>query len=263
MSLMKTLARVAIGVAVAKGASSMARSARKGKSGTMLDDLLSGQKGKTGASGGGLGGLLDSLQGTKTRGTRQAGSSGGLADILGNLTGSGSVRGGGLGGLAGAGGLGGLLGGLAGTAAGGSSGGGFGRTLNSQFEDTPEPAVDPSPAEEGLAAIMLLAMVQAAKADGTMDADEQGRIMDHLDDATPEERAFVEQAMTRDIPVADLAAMVPQGAEAQVYAMALAAIDLDHMKEAEFLRDLADHLELETETVNDIHDRMGAPKLFN
>ncbi|SEP92354.1 Uncharacterized membrane protein YebE, DUF533 family [Loktanella sp. DSM 29012] len=260
MSLMKTLARVAVGVAVAKGAASLTRSAKQGKSGTMLDDMLGGGSRSAGGStgSGGLGGLLESLQGAKT-GTRSAGSSGGLAGMLGGLTGGGS-SGGALGGLAGAGGLGGLLGGLAGASSNG--GGGFGRTLNSQFQQTPEDPIEPTAEQEGLAAVMLVAMVQAAKADGQMDETERHRIMEHLDDATAEERAFVEQAMAADISVAQLAEMVPVGAEAQVYAMALAAIDLDHIKEAEFLRDFADQLQLETETVNDIHRQTGAPVLF-
>ncbi|MBU1835975.1 MAG: tellurite resistance TerB family protein [Alphaproteobacteria bacterium] len=249
MSLMKTLTRVAVGIAVAKGASALTRNARAGKSGTMLDDWMA-PKGGTSAStgsgmGGGLGGLLDSLQGKQTGDRRTQPSSGGLQDMLG--------------GLAGAGGLGGLLGGLA----GGASGGGFGKALQSQFDTTPEPAQEPTADQEGLAAVMLLAMVQAAQADGHLDDTERGRIMDHLNGATPAERAFVEQAMAQRMSVTDLAARVPAGAEAQVYSMAVMAIDLDHPAEVDFLRGVADELGLRSGDVNDIHAQMGVVPLYS
>lgn len=244
MSLMRTLARVAVGVAVAKGASALTRNARAGKSGTMLDDLM-GPNAKSGTAGGGLGGLLDSLQnkGATQRRTQPA-STGGLHDMLG--------------GLAGAGGIGGLLGGLA-----GGSAGGFGKTLQSQFDTTPEPAMEPTADQEGLAAVMLLAMVQAAQADGHMDERERARIMDRLDDATPAERAFVERAMAQKMSVADLAGQVPEGTEAQVYSMAVMAIDLDHPAEVDFLRGFADDLGLRSDTVNDIHAQMGVVPLYS
>ena len=66
MSLMKTLAKVAIGVAVAKGASAM----MKNRAGTM-------------GAGAGLGGLLGGLSG----GQAQGGA--GLQDMLGGLMGIG------------------------------------------------------------------------------------------------------------------------------------------------------------------------------
>ena len=242
MSLMRTLARVAVGVAVAKGAGALTRNARAGKSGTMLDDML----GPNAKSGGGLGGLLDGLQGkAATQRRTKPASSGGLQDMLG--------------GLAGAGGIGGLLGGLA----GGSAGGGFGRTLQSQFDQTPDQPVEPTADQEGLAAVMLLAMVQAAQADGHMDDSERSRIMDHLKDATPAERAFVERAMTQRMSVTDLAAQVPEGTEAQVYTMAVMAIDLDHPAEVDFLRGFADELGLRSDAVNDIHAQIGVVPLYS
>ena len=81
MSLMKTLAKVAIGVAVAKGASAMMN---KNKSTT-----------GSASSGGGLGGLLGGLTGGST-----GGSGGNLQDMLGGLMGGSSgASSGGLGGL--------------------------------------------------------------------------------------------------------------------------------------------------------------------
>ena len=154
MSLMKTLARVAAGVVVAKGMSAAMRSAsasqqsprrtggglldqimqgnQRGQSqsgglGGMIGQVLGGQSSgagtgrryggpnSTGASGG-LGGILDQL----TNASRSQGSSGGIGDLLGQLTGGTRTArtgqsGGGFGDL-----LGGLLGGGAAAAAGGA-----------------------------------------------------------------------------------------------------------------------------------------------
>ena len=250
MSLMQTLARVAVGVAVAKGARALTQNARAGKSGTVLDDML-GKRGTTARAGqtGGLGGLLDSLQGRQSGTRRTQPSAGGLSDLLG--------------GLAGAGGLGGLIGGLTGGSSGQRSTGQFGERLQSQIDATADPQAQMPPEQEGLAAVMLLAMVQAAQADGTLDGTERARIMDHLDGASAQERAFVEDAMTRRMSVSDLAAGVPEGAEAQVYTMALMAIDLDHPAEVDFLRGFADELGLRSGDVNDIHAKAGVVPLYS
>ncbi len=87
MSLMKTLAKVAIGVAFAKGVGAMA------------------SKGRTSQASSGGGGLLDALTGGG--GASQAQAGGGLQDMLGSLLGSGQQQAG-----PSAGGLGGLLDGL-------------------------------------------------------------------------------------------------------------------------------------------------------
>jgi hypothetical protein len=167
MSLMSTLAKVAIGVAVAKGAGAMMN-----KSGGVTQA----------SSGGGLGGLLDSLAGASGL------SGGGMQDMLGGLLGGNT--GGGVGGLGGfleslggaqAGGLQGMLDGL--VASGGAGGlmgaftgamGGnaatapaqnnssFGAVLNSAFDANPEPAIAPTADQEAIAALMLRTMIQAA-----------------------------------------------------------------------------------------------------
>lgn len=144
MSLMKSLARVAAGVMLAKGIGTMMknsqnRSSQPGQkgSGGLLDDLLgssTGQGGSRSAGSGGLGGMLGQVLSGRGAGTgsgsgsayggpnspRQAGASGGLGGILDQLTGGRGTSGGaggGLGGLLGgaaAGGLGGILGDLLG-----------------------------------------------------------------------------------------------------------------------------------------------------
>ncbi|UXU76051.1 MULTISPECIES: tellurite resistance TerB family protein [unclassified Paracoccus (in: a-proteobacteria)] len=148
MSLMKSLARVAAGVMLAKGIGTMMKNAqnrphgsgqtagRQG-SGGLLDELLgnnTGQAGSRSAGSGGLGDLLGQVLGGRSPGAgsgssyggshspRQAGASGGLGGILDQLTraGQGSSQAGSAGGLgsilggAAAGSLGGILGDLLG-----------------------------------------------------------------------------------------------------------------------------------------------------
>ncbi|SNT76426.1 tellurite resistance TerB family protein [Paracoccus seriniphilus] len=159
MSLMKSLARVAAGVMVAKGIGAVMKRRQQGSQsaspdnqqggGGLLDSLFGsntdgrtgslsdtlGQvlgSGKTGAgtgspyggaqsagAQGGLGGLLDGLTNRARSGES---SGGGLSDILGQLTGGARQPGSGS-----SGGLGDMLGGLLGGAAGGAAAGGLAR----------------------------------------------------------------------------------------------------------------------------------------
>ena len=264
MSLMKMLARVAIGVAVAKGAKSMMNSGNSRTAGTA-------------GSAGGLGGLLGGLT--------QGGSRGGMAGDLGGLLGGRGATGGGLGGLldgiggrrGGGGGLGAVLGGLAGGAGLGGLLSGrentlrrfpekehapFGTVLNSQFEDTEGAEIEPSRDQEALAALMLSAMIQVAKSDGTFDADERARLMDHLGEADAEDEAFIEQELQKPVDVDTLVRETPKGMEGQIYAISLLGIDLDTQAEAQYLHKLAQGYGMTPEEVNEIHAEMGVPSLY-
>ncbi len=280
MSLMKTLAKVAIGVAVAKGASAV----MKKNSGTGT------------GSGGDLGGLLGGL--TKGGGSKPIGgthspaprtSGGGLEDMLGGLLGGGGrTSTGGAGGLGGlleqlggrggsAGGLGGLLGGLAGAAGMGGLLSGtqdtlrrhpekpnasFGEVLNSQFDGTQEEPIEPSQDQEATAALMLAAMIQAAKSDGTFDEGERDRLLKHLGDVDAEEAAFVKAQMAAPVDIDALVRQTPEGLGPQVYAMSLLGIDLDTQAEAQYLHKLAQAYGMKPADVNDIHAEMGVPSLY-
>lgn len=158
MSLMKTLARVAAGVMVAKGIGHVMKQNQQGttagtgqapqtrRSGSLLDGLLSN---KTGGQGGSLGDMLGQVlgggsagagSGTRYGGPNSRGASGGLGGLLDSLTSKAGGKGG-LGDLLGqlsggskgtrtagsTGGLGDLLGGLLGGAAGGAAAGGLAR----------------------------------------------------------------------------------------------------------------------------------------
>lgn len=285
MSLMKTLAKVAVGVAMAKGASAMmkknssASTAGAGGLGGLLGGLTGG--GSASASGGGLQDMLGGLLGGGG-GAAGGGMSGGLGGLLNQLGGSGgSTSSGGLGGLLGGGasggGLGGLLGGLAGAAGAGGllAGAGaavqkrpetndhdFGAVLNSQFDATPEPEIEPSQEQEAAAGLMLAAMIQAAKSDGTFDDAEKAKLLDQLGDVDAEEAAFVQAQLQAPVDVAALVRETPSGMEGQIYAMSLLGIDLDTQKEAQYLHDLAQGYGMKPAQVNEIHAQMGMPSLY-
>ena len=298
MSLMKSLARVAAGVMLAKGIGAMMKNAqnRQGQA-----------DGRQVSSGGrSSGGLLDDLLGSNTGGggNRNTGS-GGLGDLLGQVlggrTGSGSAYGGpnspqrgqaqgGLGGIldqlgagAAAGGLGGVLGGILGSGNGGSDGGGqtqspqgtlaqkgsqpandasFGELFNDAIGKGDEPEVAPTPEQNALAGLMLKAMIQAAKADGEIDDNEKAKLMSEFGELDDDERAFIREQMAAPVDAAALAREVPQGYGPQVYLMSLMAIEFDNRKEAEYLHALAQGLGLDKQTVNEIHDKVGVTNLY-
>ena len=174
MSLMGTLAKVAIGVVVAKGIGGMMKgsvgssttrtrptggmfgNARSGGSsgnlGDVMGDILSGGRGSSTAGrsapqsggGGGLGDLLEELTGAKSAG-RSTGAEtrgrqgGGLDDILSQAT-RGRTSGGGSGGI----GLDDILGGLLGGAMGGALGGAMTRGGGAAQADAPTGQITPN-----------------------------------------------------------------------------------------------------------------------
>ncbi|WP_323716695.1 DUF533 domain-containing protein [Paracoccus aminovorans] len=300
MSLMKSLARVAAGVMLAKGIGTMmknaqSRSQQSGRpsSGGLLDDLLgsnTGQGGSRSSGSGGLGDMLGQVLGGRggagsgsayggPNSPRQAGTSGGLGGILDQLTGGrGSGTGGVLGGAA-AGGLGGVLGDLLGqrgaAQAGAPAGGGlahkdaqaqndssFGDLFNEALTTGDEPQTAPTPEQNALAGLMLKAMIQAAKSDGQIDEAEKAKLMDQFGELDDDERAFIREQMAAPVDAAALAADVPEGAGPQVYLMSLMAIEFDNRKEAEYLHALAQGLGLDKQTVNGIHEKVGVINLY-
>lgn len=207
--------------------------------------------GEPGRGGGGLGDLLEQIGGMTRGGNAQGGrgTGGGLNDVLGKLGGGGG------------GGLGDLLGGILGGAAAGTATKGFGETLNDAFRNGGEPSVTPSRDQEAAAALLLKAMIQAAKSDGRIDQAEQKRLMENLGQATPEEMAFVKRELAAPIDVRGLCAQVPDGLQAQVYTMSLMAIDLDNRAEGQYLVSLAQGLGLGRDEVAAIHNHVGAASL--
>lgn len=239
MSLMNTVTKLAIGFAMAKGMDAVND---KGGIGQVMQSLTGGG---AGGAGGGLGDLMGKLGGGA------GGQGGGIGDMLSGLTG-GSATGGAAaaGGLAG---LGGLLGGLAG--ARGGSGGGLAALLGQD-----NPADEPD--EDEVAKLMLRAMTQAARADGEIDAAEQENLMEIIRASEPENVAVVQDMLRQPVDAAALAADTPKGLETQVYTMALNSITPDNQAEAKYLHNLAEGLGIAPETANELHDSLGAPRLY-
>ena len=299
MSLVKTLAKVAVGVALAKGVSSLARGAAAGgasRSGgapaggsgsitDMLGGMMGGQQGGAGGgladmlggstggdTGGGTGGGLADMLGGLAGGGSKGGTGGGLADMLGGLMGGGAsgganpmdalgqMLGGGQGGMSG--GLGGLLDSFGGAAAAGGAAGGLGGLLNASLQGNASQA-EPTREQESQAEILLRAMIQAAKSDGRIDAAEKEALTKHLGDISAEEARVVEDAFKSPVDVDGLAAATPRGMEAQVYMMSLLGLDLDSQAEAQYLHALAQKLGIDPKTANAIHQKMGEPALYS
>ena len=298
MSLMKSLARVAAGVLVAKGMSAVIKNASASRSGQtagqasgtqsrrsgggLLDQIVQGTQGSSQgpSSGGGLGDILGQVLGGSTAaggagtgrrygGPNSTGATGGLGGILDQLGGStrGGQSGGGLGDL-----LGGLLGGAAGGAAGGalasrgsqqSNDASFGELLNDSLINKGEPEVAPTPEQNAMAGLMLRAMIQAAKADGKIDDTEKERLMGELGELDDEERQFIREQMAAPIDAAALAREVPKGMEPQVYLMSVMAIDFDSQDEAQYLHKLAQAMGLSPQVINQIHQQVGVQNLYS
>lgn len=112
------------------------------------------------------------------------------------------------------------------------------------------------------ALILVRAMINAAKADGSISQEEQQAIIERISDPNQETINFLREEFSSPLNVRDFAWSVPLGMEQQVYTMSLASIQLDTNPEAAYLRDLAHGLRLDAEFCNDLHRRYGAPTIF-
>lgn len=247
MSLMNTVTKMAIGFAMAKGMDAMKKN---GGLGAVMEGLAGGGAGGATRQAGGMGGLSD-IMGQLAGGggaAQTGGAGGGLGGLMGQLAGGGAAAGG-------LGGLGGLLGGIAG-ARGGAAGGGLESLLSAD-----NPAQEPD--EEDVAKLMMRAMVQASQADGAIDAGERENLMAMLQDSDPANVQVVQQMLDAPVDPAALAADTPKGLETQVYSMAVNAITPDNQAEAQYLHALGQGLGISPETSNQIHDSLGAPRLYS
>lgn len=268
MGMLGTLAKVAIGIAVAKGIGGMmkggsgmprqpAPTGQAGDLGDLMGDLLSGgrrngQGGGLGAGKGGLGDLLEQLGGGIRGGSP---SGGGLMDAIGDLAGGKTRSDSALGDIFGE-----FLQNR--QTAPEHAGGSFGDIFNDSLARGGEPSVEPTHQQEVAAALMLRAMIQAAKSDGKIDEAEREKLLENLGDVSAEERDFVNHEIRAPIDVDGLARQVPPGLEQQVYLMSVIAIDLDQQSEAEYLHQLATALDIDRDSVNQIHEHLGVPTLY-
>ena len=209
------------------------QSLASGLGGKLLGGLLGGGGQQQQSSG--LGGILSGVLGGGQQQQQSANPIGGLI---------GSVMGGG----GGVGGIGGLLGSVLGGGAG---------------QEAPQLPPEQHAAANDQAVLMIRAMVNAAKSDGRVDEKEQENIISKLgDDVSQDEINFLKQEFAAPVDVAAFAQSVPQGLEQQIYALSLTSIDLDTNNEAQYLGQLAQGLKLDPNLCNQIHDQVGAPKIF-
>ena len=238
-----------------------------GSLGDLLGSVLGGGSGQGGASGGGLGDLLGGLLGGGGKAASTGG--GGLGDLLGSVLGgskgsaSAPTDAKGLEDLLGigkdSGGLGGLLGGALAK---------YGQ-VNNPNVSTPS-AEDHSMLPQGFdpkeasmqAELMIRAMINAAKSDGSFDESEQQKILSKLGDVSQDEIDFIRREFAAPLDVQGFVDRVPRGMEHQVYAVSLAAINLDENSEAKYLGALASALRIDANEANQIHAQLGAPKIF-
>ena len=115
---------------------------------------------------------------------------------------------------------------------------------------------------ERRAELLVEAMINAAKADGRVDAEEQQKIVDRLGEVSREELEFVRRELAGPLDVQGFIGRAPRGMERDVYAVSLMAIDLDSNPEAQYLHQLAQGVGLSADACNEIHEALGAPKLY-
>ncbi|NVK34222.1 MAG: tellurite resistance TerB family protein [Rhodobacteraceae bacterium] len=112
------------------------------------------------------------------------------------------------------------------------------------------------PVEENTFALSLLtAMIAAAKADGHIDAQEQARIFDKIDEAglDAEAKAFLMDELRAPLDIDKIvrSAVTPE-AGAEIYAASRLAVDPDHPAEKAYLQMLAARLGLTEGLVEEI-----------
>lgn len=111
------------------------------------------------------------------------------------------------------------------------------------------------------ATTFIRAMINAAKADGQIDAEEQQKIVAKLGDVGPQEATFIREEMARPLNF-DFFADITADMAPQVYAVSLMAINVDTAAEVQYLQQLAQGLGLDPQAVNGIHARLGLAPLY-
>lgn len=109
--------------------------------------------------------------------------------------------------------------------------------------------------------LMLKAMINVAKADGHIDDEEMEKITGKAKEngMSDDEQHFIMEEINKPMDTDGLVAAVssPQIA-AQVYSVSLMAIDNDTNAEAEYLKDLAEKLNLDDAIVASLESAIGA-----
>lgn len=125
----------------------------------------------------------------------------------------------------------------------------------------PAPAIPPSdPRDQANSLLLLRIMIAAAHADGTVDADERGRLLDRARAAglDAEDLMALGAELAQPRPLSELVAAVPPELREQAYAAALVATDIDHPEEHRFIGELASGLSLDGARQAAIRAQFGA-----
>jgi uncharacterized membrane protein YebE (DUF533 family) len=120
-----------------------------------------------------------------------------------------------------------------------------------------------APRPEGQVLTLIVAMANAAKADGQVDDDERARSLARLAQigCGDQERVFLETELAKPLDLDGLVARVQGPVEAaEVYAASVAAIEADTPGEQGYLALLASRLGLPPALVQDIHARVAAAR---
>jgi uncharacterized membrane protein YebE (DUF533 family) len=244
MSFMKTLATVAAGFAAAKG---MSKYKEMGGMAGLQDMMKSG--GGAGGMAGGMGGMADQL-GQMAEKMGIPGGAAAVKNMMNSFGGAGSAAGT----EAGQAGLGGLLASMKGASAAG------GKSLDDLFSAFGQNSPVSNAAEQN-AKLMIRAIIQAAKADGEIDARERKMILDQLKESDPAERKFVEEQLAAPVDPVALARDTTETMAAQVYSTSLMAIRPNNQAEVAYLTQLSSALGLSKQARDEVHAAMGVPPL--
>jgi uncharacterized membrane protein YebE (DUF533 family) len=247
----------------------------EGRIGNVLQDLqsslgsmLGSQQGQGGQGGlgGVLGNVLDMAKTTLGNAAQNPAQAAGIGAVLGSILGggsksiSGAVKGGALA----------LLAGVAykaltsaGQGAGGVPAGGEGP----QFSGGAAPVAITGPqtpaqaqALEQTAALVIRGMINVAKSDGQVSADEIQRIVGKLQEAgmQGDAEAWILAELRRPLDLNAFAAEIPnREVAAQVYAASLLAVEVDTPEERAYLRDLAAKTGIEGPVAQQIQQSLG------
>ena len=186
-----------------------------------------------GSSGGGIGDMLGGLLGGSKNDSSSASQGGGIGDLLSSLTGGSKSA-------SSDNGLGGLL---------------ASALAGKEVETT-------TPTQEEQAKVLLKAMINAAKADGQIDKEEQAKIVERIGEVSQEELEFVKSEMSAPLDIDGIIESA-KGIEGEVYLSSLMTIKLDTKEEVVYLDKLAKGLKLSEEAVDAFHEKLGVPKLYS
>lgn len=123
----------------------------------------------------------------------------------------------------------------------------------------PEDQSVPTEAQQKLAASTIISMIQAAKADGRVDAAERAAILARVGEVEAAAKAFLETELAAPLDLDRVASLATTKEEAvHLYAASLLAIDPDEASEKAYLEALAQRLDLDPALVAEITAQVKA-----